>query len=238
MKANSQTAGWLRTSPGAGHPLLALVFDKTFAFLGLIVLTPVMLLVALSIVVDTGFPILFSQDRLGQNGRRFRMYKFRKFPARGLSSTLPVTLANDSRFTRVGKFIEKTKLDEVPQLWNVLRGDMAIVGPRPEVPDFAECYRGPARRVLDYRPGIFGPGQALFRDEGTLYPPGGNPTEFYREVLFPAKASLDLSYYPSRSFIRDLKWIMRCLLAIAGVKHRDGITSQTLSLPNRLPGNR
>jgi lipopolysaccharide/colanic/teichoic acid biosynthesis glycosyltransferase len=204
------------TPKTGAHPL----FDQFVALTGLILLSPLMILAALTIVIETGFPIFFSQSRLGQGGRRFRMYKFRKFPASGDLSTRPLTVGNDPRFTRVGKFLEKTKLDETPQLWNVLRGDMAIVGPRPEVPEFADCFVGSAGRVLDYKPGILGPSQAVFRNEGSLYPPSVDEQAFYRAVLFPAKASLDLAYYPSRTFLGDLKWWSRCLLAVCGMDRR------------------
>ncbi len=195
------------------------LLDKFVALMTLLFMAPLGVLVAIAIVADSGFPIFFSQPRLGLHGRLFRMFKFRKFPAAIGPRTRPLTLANDSRFTRVGKFLEKTKLDELPQLWNVITGDMAIVGPRPEVPDFADGFTGPARHVLDYRPGIFGPSQAAFRDEGALYPPNEDPQQYYRDVLFPAKAAIDLAYYPSRSLFSDVKWVLRGVLAVCGAEH-------------------
>ena len=214
---NIQTIMLNRRAPVSGGAAGFAVFDKIMARGGLVVLSPLMVVVAAAIVIDSGFPVFFSQDRLGQGGWRFRMHKFRKFHARRDLSTCPLTLSNDERFTRLGKILERTKLDELPQLWNILRGDMAVVGPRPEVPDFADCFVGPSGRVLNYRPGILGPSQAIFRSESALYPPGEDPDVFYREVLFPAKASLDLAYYPSRSFFSDLGWIVRGLLAVGGV---------------------
>jgi lipopolysaccharide/colanic/teichoic acid biosynthesis glycosyltransferase len=216
VNANSEVLEMPVASPSNPTVRTNPLFDRVLALTGLIVLSPVMILAALAIVMETGFPIFFSQQRLGQCGKPFRMYKFRKFPARGDLSTKPLTVANDPRFTRVGKFLEKTKLDELPQLWNVLRGDMAVVGPRPEVPEFADCFVGPARGVLDYRPGILGPSQAVFRGEGLLYPRSVDELVYYREVLFPAKALLDLEYYPARTFVRDLGWLSRCVLALAG----------------------
>jgi lipopolysaccharide/colanic/teichoic acid biosynthesis glycosyltransferase len=213
------------------------LFDKAIALMGLAFLAPLMLLVAIAIVSETGFPVFFSQDRLGRGGMRFRMYKFRKFSVCGESCGRPVTLANDKRFTNVGKFLEKIKLDEIPQLWNVLIGDMALVGPRPEVPAFAECYQGSARRILEYRPGVFGPSQAMFRSEGSLYPSGEDPTVFYRAVLFPAKASLDLAYYPSRTFSGDLKWIVCCLAAICGLEPCNKFTVDAVDSVRRATGH-
>jgi lipopolysaccharide/colanic/teichoic acid biosynthesis glycosyltransferase len=192
------------------------LLDRFVALVALILMMPLLIVIAIAIAIDSGFPVLFAQERLGLHGRRFRVLKFRKFPSTVERNTRPLTLTDDSRFTRVGKFLAKTKLDELPQLWNVLRLDMAIVGPRPEVTDFEACFTGPFRRVLDYRPGIFGPSQAAFRAEGKLYPPDRDPEEFYREVLFPAKGAIDLAYYPSRTFLSDTKWVLYGILAVCG----------------------
>jgi lipopolysaccharide/colanic/teichoic acid biosynthesis glycosyltransferase len=185
----------------------------------LIPMIPLAIVIATAIVIDSGFPVFFSQERLGQYGQRFWLLKFRKFPSTVGRNTQPLTLADDPRLTRVGKFLAKTKLDELPQLWNVIRGDMAIVGPRPEVPDFETCFEGRCREVLDHRPGIFGPAQAAFHAEGACYPPDQDPQDFYRAVLFPAKAALDLAYYPSRTIVGDIKWVSRGILAVCGSDH-------------------
>jgi lipopolysaccharide/colanic/teichoic acid biosynthesis glycosyltransferase len=190
------------------------LLNRLVALAALIVIMPVMIVLALAIVIDSGFPLFFSQERLGLHGQRFRMLKFRKFHSTIGRNTRPLTLTNDSRCTRVGKFLAKTKLDELPQLWNVVRGDMAVVGPRPEVIDFEECFEGPFRKVLDYRPGIFGPSQAAFRAESAFYPPDQNPQDFYRAVLFPAKAALDLAYFPNRTVLGDIKWVLLCIRAV------------------------
>ena len=114
------------------------------------------LLVILAIWLETGRPFLFSQIRLGYRGKQFRIYKFRKFYPEETSLGSPLTAKNDSRMTRLGRFLEKSKLDELPQLWNVLLGDMSFVGPRPETPNFADCFEQRFADVLAYRPGIFG----------------------------------------------------------------------------------
>jgi lipopolysaccharide/colanic/teichoic acid biosynthesis glycosyltransferase len=118
--------------------------------------------------------------------------------------------------TPLGRVLGETKLDELPQLWNVLKGDMSIIGPRPESLEFADCFADAYRSVLNHKPGIFGPSQAFFRDECLLFPAGGDPTHFYRNVLFPLKARFDLSYYPTRTIKSDLVWLVRAVLAVVG----------------------
>ena len=183
---------------------------------GIIVLSPMMIAIALAIWLETGRPILFSQFRLGRNGSPFRMYKFRKFGVQCDTNGCPLTVEGDARLTLVGRFLAATKLDEMPQLWNVLMGEMSIVGPRPESLAFADCFRDGFERILDYRPGLLGPCQILFRHESRLYPAGRDPTAFYRQVLFPIKVSIDLAYFPRRTFASDLKWILRGALAVFG----------------------
>lgn len=208
--------------PAKGTGALGRVFDIMLAAAGLIVLAPVIVIVSLAILLESGRPILFAQVRLGKNGRHFTMYKFRKFGPKPDAPGCPLTIKGDPRMTRVGRFLEASKIDEVPQLFNVLRGDMAFVGPRPESLAFADCFDGPFRAVLDHRPGIFGPSQVAFRSEGKLYPEGGDPTEFYRRVLFPTKARIDLGYFTHRTFSGDIAWMVRGLLAVFGVKAAQG----------------
>jgi lipopolysaccharide/colanic/teichoic acid biosynthesis glycosyltransferase len=207
------------------------LLDVSVASFLILFLLPILMLIVLAIYLEDGAPILFRQPRLAQQGKSFVLYKFRKFrndvPANGCA----LTLQNDERFTRVGRRLERTKLDELPQLWNVVRGDMSIVGPRPESLAFADCFNGRYRELLRYRPGIFGPAQALFRNESALYPNGQDPEQFYREVLFPAKADIDLSYYPARSGLGDCAWATRCCLAVLGVAG----PWQKTGLPNATP---
>jgi len=192
--------------------------DLIVASTGLILAGPIMMLVALVLRMESGRPIFFSQVRLGVAGRYFRMYKFRKFHEQSGTTGPGVTVRNDSRLTRIGSFLGRTKLDELPQLWNILRGDMSIVGPRPESLAFADCITRGYRKVLEYKPGIFGPNQFYFRDEGSLYPEGSDPERFYREVLFPLKANIDLAYFPRRSVRGDIGWVMRGVLAVFGLR--------------------
>ncbi|MGW1423497.1 sugar transferase [Bradyrhizobium manausense] len=178
-------------------------------------LSPVFVVVAFIIWLESGRPLLFSQLRLGQGGEPFRMYKFRKFRPSCGSDGSPLTLQEDERMTAVGRILAATKLDELPQLWNVLRGDMSLVGPRPESLSFSDCFRGGFERLLDYKPGVFGPCQVLFRHESSAYPADVPAPEYYRKVLFPAKAKIDLAYFPHRTLVSDLGWIARAGQVIA-----------------------
>jgi lipopolysaccharide/colanic/teichoic acid biosynthesis glycosyltransferase len=189
--------------------------DVTVAGLAMCVLSPVFLIVALAIRIESGGPILYSQLRLGQNGRPFSIFKFRKFKASCDLHGYPLTLDGDDRLTRVGRILVATKLDELPQLWNVLRGNMSLVGPRPESLAFNDCFRNGFEAILKHKPGLFGPCQVVFRHESRLYPADGSAAEFYREVLFPAKAKVDLAYFSRRTLASDLGWILRAAGVIA-----------------------
>ncbi len=196
----------LRRTFGDG---LRRALDIGCAGAAVLLLAPAALIVALAIWIEGGRPILFSQLRLGRNGRPFRMYKFRKFKTDCDDRGCPLTLKEDGRLTRIGRVLAALKLDELPQDWNVLRGDMSIVGPRPESLAFADCFRNGFERLHEHKPGLFGPCQVLFRHESKLYPSNVTAVEFYRKVLFPAKARIDLDYFPRRTLISDLGWIVR-----------------------------
>jgi len=192
-------------------------FDFCLALLALCAAAPFMLLIAGVVWLESGRPIYFSQLRLGKGGRPFYLYKFRKFRVDCGPDGRPLTLRNDDRMTAVGRFLALTKTDELPQLWNVLRGDMSIVGPRPESLAFADCFSNGLEHVLDCRPGLFGPCQFLFRHEELFFPPNAEPEEFYRRVLFPAKARIDLEYFSRRSLIKDVGWMLRGAGAVFGL---------------------
>jgi lipopolysaccharide/colanic/teichoic acid biosynthesis glycosyltransferase len=191
--------------------------DIIVALIALLAAAPLMAIIACAIRADSPGPVFFTQRRLGKAGQKFTLLKFRKFREEPNASARAVTLKNDPRMTRVGKLLERTKLDELPQLWNVAAGQMSLVGPRPETLNFEDCFAGPFRAVLDHTPGLFGPSQAIFRDESALYPPGVEPHDFYRSVLFPAKARIDLSYYRQRTLWSDFAWVVRCMLAVFGL---------------------
>lgn len=188
--------------------------DIIVAAVALVVLLPVMLLVAVAVKAETPGPVLFSQQRLGRYGRPFRLYKFRKFADGPQAQGPAVTVHGDARLTRVGRVLQESKLDELPQFWNVLIGDMSLVGPRPESPRFTDCFRDRHWAVLQHRPGLFGPAQVLFRNESALFPTGGDPEDFYRQTLFPAKARLDLAYYAGANIFTDAAWLVRGVVTV------------------------
>jgi lipopolysaccharide/colanic/teichoic acid biosynthesis glycosyltransferase len=192
------------------------IVEGGLAGLILLVLAPFIAVIAAAIIIETGRPVFFRQTRIGKHGRAFCLVKFRKFHRDLASRQLPLTMRDDPRLTRVGRFLERSKLDELPQLWNVVRGEMAIVGPRPESTDFRDCFENGFQAVLDYAPGIVGPSQALFRNEKLLYRPDWDPVAFYRAVLFPAKARIDLAYYPHRTLLSDFAWVFYSGLMVVG----------------------
>jgi len=212
------------TSISAGR-----ILDLALASVGILLLSPVLALICIGILLEDGRPIFFSQTRLGLKGRHFKIYKFRKF-YKTIDKTLPLTLNHDPRMTRFGRFLARTKLDELPQFWNILKGDMSFVGPRPESTDFADCYTEEYQKLLEYKPGIFGPSQVAYRDECLLYPANEDPLQYYRAVLFHQKANNDLAYYPRRTIAGDLKWIIIGLLAVVRISP----TAQASARPSGL----
>ena len=185
------------------------LFDLGFAILILVLLLPVILLIALCIYLDSPGKVIFSQSRLGKDGIVFFMHKFRKFPVDWGSKGPGVTTRGDVRMTRVGRFIERTKLDELPQLWNILKGEMSFVGPRPESVRHADLFTGRYKKVLDYIPGIFGPNQVAYRNESAMYPGDMDPDEFYRTQLFAKKAQADIDYFRQSNCWHDIAWIIK-----------------------------
>ena len=198
----------------AGDMSLRRSIDILSAGVAGIVLAPVFLILAAAIWLESGRPILYSQLRLGQNGTVFRIYKFRKFRADCDDRGSPLTMEHDDRLTRIGRVLAAFKLDELPQFWNILRGDMSIVGPRPESLAFADCFANGFEQILEHKPGLFGPCQVIFRHESKLFPAGSSVQDFYREVVFPAKAKIDLAYYPRRTAASDIGWVVRAGCAI------------------------
>jgi lipopolysaccharide/colanic/teichoic acid biosynthesis glycosyltransferase len=180
-------------------------FDVLCSAAGLLLLSPLFAVVAAVILLSDGRPVLFSQTRTGQYGSQFRIWKFRtmRMDAAGRA----ITAAGDSRVTATGARLRKFKLDELPQLFNVLRGDMSLIGPRPEVPEYVDEGSRIWQAVLQVPPGITDVATLLYRDEEALLGTAADPDRFYRETLLPAKLCLSLAYVSTRSLWRDVRLI-------------------------------
>ncbi len=183
------------------------LFDRTWGFLGLLLLWPVMLVVAILIKVKMpGGPVLFTQKRVGRHGRLFTMHKFRSMTVAHHGSS--VSVAGEARITPLGATLRRYKLDELPELWDVLIGNMSFVGPRPDVPGYADLLQGEARRILELRPGVTGPASLKYRDEEDLLAKVDNPQEYNDTVIFPDKVRINLYYLNHYSFAKDFQMIL------------------------------
>ncbi|MDE5912917.1 MAG: sugar transferase [Muribaculaceae bacterium] len=187
------------------------VFDRLMALIGLLLLWPILLAVAILIKVKMpGGPVIFTQKRVGRNGCLFTMYKFRSMTVGHGGSS--VSVAGESRITPVGAKLRHYKLDELPELWNVLIGDMSFVGPRPDVPGYADQLQGDDRNVLKLRPGITGPASLKYRNEEDLLAKQPDPQKFNDEVIFPDKVRLNLYYLHNYSFVKDIQMVFCTIL--------------------------
>lgn len=192
--------------------------DIIVASLGLVLLSPLLSLIALAVRISSGNPVIFRQWRTGRNGREFQLLKFRTMAVR-CSEGPRLTQAGDSRVTPIGKWLRKLKLDELPQLVNVLRGEMSVVGPRPDLEDFWKQTAAPIREVLSLIPGLTGAASLAFRDEERLLArlPSEQVSKFYIEELLPMKAQLDLEYAAQATFLTDCGLVLRTIAAAAGI---------------------
>ena len=191
-------------------------FDIVAASLGLLLTSPILLLGFIAASIDTRSSGLFTQSRIGRNARPFRVYKLRTMRhVEGIHST--VTTAKDPRITSVGRFLRRTKVDELPQLLNVLKGDMSIVGPRPDVSGFADALTGSDRKILSVRPGITGPASLHYRNEQQILAEQANPEEYNRSTIWPNKVKMNLDYIENYSFWRDLRIIFQTVRGTSGL---------------------
>ena len=194
--------------------MLKRAVDIVIASLGLIILFPFLLVVAALIKMDSHGPVFFRQLRVGLNGRSFRIFKFRSMVSGAYKMGSRLTTKRDPRVTRVGQMLRWFKIDELPQLLNVLKGDMSLIGPRPEDPYFVRYYSPAQRRVLSARPGMVGPSQILGRDELESYPEGLKDTEaYYVEHILPEKLARDLEYVECATFWSDMSLLTRGIWA-------------------------
>lgn len=192
-------------------------FDLLVAACGLVLLAPLFVLVAAAIKLDSRGPVFFRQERVGRRGVPFRMHKFRTMVAEAPRLGPPLTVGADPRITRVGALLRGSRIDELPQLIDVLLGSMSLVGPRPEMARYVALYPPALREaLLAVRPGITDPASLAYRDEGALLAAAGDPERYYVEVLMPAKTAISADYLRRASFAGDLKLLLQSLAVLAG----------------------
>lgn len=196
--------------------ILKRIFDIVVSFVGLVILSPLFLILAIAIARDSKGPVFFKQTRVGRNGVPFKIYKFRTMVEDAEARGMQLTVGDDSRITNVGSFLRKTKIDELPQLINVFKGEMSFVGPRPEVPKYVGLYTEDQRQVLMVRPGITDLASIEYRNESELLATADNPEKVYIEEVMPRKIELNKEYIRCTSLGLDIRIIIRTILAIFG----------------------
>ena len=194
--------------------MLKRLFDIKVSFIGILVLSPILLLIALLIKLDSPGQIFYRGVRIGKDGKAFRIYKFRTMVVNAEKLGGPSTAGDDARVTKIGKLIRKYKLDELPQLLNVLEGDMSFVGPRPEVPLYVNMYTEEEKAILTVQPGITDWASLWNPDEGSILAGSTDPEKAYMEKIRPTKLKLQLKYVKEHSFLTDIKIIFLTILKI------------------------
>jgi lipopolysaccharide/colanic/teichoic acid biosynthesis glycosyltransferase len=193
--------------------VLKRTFDLVAATLGLIILSPFLLAVAASVKVSSPGPVFFRQERIGRNFAPFRIFKFRTMEVCDTPESL-ITIKGDPRVTPFGRFLRETKLDELPQLINVLKGEMSLVGPRPEVPEYVRQFRADYEEILRVRPGMTDDASVVYRNEEELLAGADDPHDAYLRVVLPKKIQMAKEYLRKRSFSHDLSLIIRTLVRL------------------------
>lgn len=194
--------------------MLKRVFDMVVALTGLIVFSPLVLVIAALIRLDSPGPTFYRAPRVGKDGHLFRMYKLRTMVADADKIGPAITVDQDRRITRIGALLRKSRLDEIPQLINVLRGEMSMVGPRPKAPYYVERYSSEQREVLKVKPGMTGPAQIAFRHEEEALSNPERLDDEYMNVILPPKLALDLEYIERHSFIVDVRILLQTAAAL------------------------
>lgn len=189
------------------------LFDISASFFGLLLLSPLFFGVALCVGLTSRGGVFYVQTRVGRYGRDFKLYKFRSMRTGSDAKGLLTVGGKDGRITPVGYFIRKYKIDELPQLFNVLKGDMSLVGPRPEVRKYVALYNSEQMRVLSARPGITDPASIKYRNENDLLAQADDPERFYVEKIMPDKLKINLEYMDNRTFFKDLSVIFRTVFS-------------------------
>jgi lipopolysaccharide/colanic/teichoic acid biosynthesis glycosyltransferase len=202
---------WRREASVAIQAAIKRGVDIGFSLFTLLITLPLIAAVALAIVIDSRGPVFYRAERMGRNGRRLRMLKFRKMHHNATGA--PLTMSEDARFTRIGRLLARTKIDELPQLWHVLRGEMSLIGPRPEDPSFVLERPDDYDHILCVRPGITGLSQIAFAEESEILCKV-DPMAHYREAIFPQKILLDRMYADCPSVLMDLRILFWTLAAV------------------------
>ena len=192
--------------------MLKRTFDIMLSIFAIFLLFPSFLVVSFLIVIDSGFPIFFLQKRIGRDAKEFNIIKFRTMKTN--NENITITVSDDSRITRIGKYLRKTKIDELPEILNVLFGQMSFVGPRPDVKGYADKLKGANRKILALRPGITGPASLKYYNEEYILSQKSNPKKYNDEVIFPDKVKINMDYFHNRSFFLDLKIIFATIFRI------------------------
>jgi lipopolysaccharide/colanic/teichoic acid biosynthesis glycosyltransferase len=190
------------------------LMDIVFSGFGLLILAPLFLIVAVLTRLSSPGPAFFRQRRVGKNGKIFVIIKFRSMVAAMGQRVAPITASSDPRITPWGVFLRRHKIDELPQLWNVLKGDMSLVGPRPELEIYVQGYTLLQRRVLEVRPGITDAGSLFYRAEEKLLGMSGDPESYYVEHILPTKLALNVQYIENYNFVRDLVLIVKTVYSV------------------------
>ena len=189
------------------------LFDFITSLIGLILLFPIFIILSLLVKIYSEGSIFFIQERIGRNGKIFRMIKFRSMTVVQISNST-ISVKGDVRITKIGVFLRKYKLDELPELWNVLKGDMSFVGPRPDVCGYADNLKGLDRKILKLRPGITGVASLKYYNEEDVLALQDNPLKFNDEVIYPDKVRLNLDYYYNNNLWIDIKIIFATIFKV------------------------
>lgn len=189
-------------------------FDVFASLFGLLFLAIPFVFIAIAIKTSSKGPVYFRQERVGKNGKLFRIFKFRTMVSDAESKGMQITVGADSRITKVGKFLRKTKIDELPQLINVLLGQMSFVGPRPEVPRYVELYTDYQRNVLRIKPGITELASIIYKDENEVLAQSDDPEKTYIEEIMPKKIEINMEYIQKMNVFYDIKLIFKTFAAV------------------------
>ncbi len=197
-----------------GQLIIKRLFDFIVSLFGILILLPLLLVLAIIIKLDSGGPVFFKQVRVGKEGTEFKIFKFRTMEVDAEKKGMQITVGKDKRITKSGHILRHSKLDELPQLINVLKGDMSFVGPRPEVPKYVALYNEYQKNILKVRPGITDLASIEYRDENTLLAKSKDPEDTYTKEIMPKKIELNIEYLKNMSVFYDIKLILKTILVI------------------------